>query len=65
MLKMNFSSMMGGWWLRSPGGSVSSAAFVSGENGDVYVSGDLVVRVFGVRPALKLNLSSVICHLLI
>lgn len=36
VLKMNFSSMMGGWWLRSPGDIVSGAAFVFGEYGYVY-----------------------------
>ena len=30
VLKMNFSSMMGGWWLRSPGYYVYFAAFVLG-----------------------------------
>ena len=37
VLKMNFSSMMGGWWLRSPGHDDRSAAFVFGEYG--YVDG--------------------------
>ena len=42
VLKMNFSSMMGGWWLRSPGFYEVEAAFVYGENGRVIAFGSLV-----------------------
>ena len=60
VLKMNFSSKKnGGWWLRSPG-EYQMAAFVYGEYGYVNASGEIVDYEFGVRPALKLNLSSVI-----
>ena len=48
------------WWLRSPGDGDHGAASVSGANGSVNESGLLVSREFGVRPTLKLNLSSVI-----
>ncbi len=45
------------WWLRSPGRSSNSAAYVS-ENGNVYYRGDDVdISNGGVRPALHLNLS--------
>ncbi len=59
VLKMGFSSTSGGWWLRSPS-YVSMAAVVYGEDGDVDDYGSYVDESFGVRPALKLNLSSVI-----
>ena len=49
-----------GWWLRSPGISAYFAAVVFGEDGNVGGIGDDVRRELGVRPALKLNLSSVI-----
>ncbi len=49
-----------GWWLRSPGDIDNEAAFVDGGSGGVNAYGYIVRRVFGVRPALKLNLSSVI-----
>ena len=48
------------WWLRSPGNRDDLAACVNGVNGDVADSGSPVSREFGVRPALKLNLESVI-----
>ena len=62
VLKINFTGgdcMQGEWWLRSPGDSDGRAAFVNGANGFVD-DGRLVRRAYGVRPALKLNLSSVI-----
>ena len=51
----------GGWWLCSQGHYDYYAAYVNGFEGGVDVYGYFVNRVvFGVRPALKLNLSSVI-----
>ncbi len=47
------------WWLRSPGNG-NYAALVYGDDGDVEDFGLSVRDAFGVRPALKLNLSSVI-----
>ncbi len=49
-----------GWWLCSQGSIVYYAAFVYGYDGDVYGGGIAVSFTVGVRPALKLNLSSVI-----
>ena len=49
----------GKWWLRSPGYLDGYAAFVRGDFGNVNGDGDPVNRVFGVRPALKLDLSKV------
>nr|WP_155959639.1 DUF6273 domain-containing protein [[Eubacterium] cellulosolvens] len=46
-----------GWWLRSPGGD-NAAAFVNGGSGGVIPSTS-VDQEFGVRPALKLDLSKV------
>ena len=62
VLKLNFtdSEMLGSWWLRSPGYYDDWAAFVGGEDGNVRESGNFVGGRFGVRPALQLNLSSVI-----
>ncbi len=48
------------WWLRSPGTSASIAAIVDGGSGVYSTTRGLVNKEFGVRPALKLNLSSVI-----
>ena len=48
------------WWLRSPGWSDYTAAFVDSGSGFVVGDGGLVDEEFGVRPALKLNLSSAI-----
>ncbi|MCR5295433.1 MAG: DUF6273 domain-containing protein [Lachnospiraceae bacterium] len=47
------------WWLRSPGMEEDRAAYVSWD-GDIYNYGIEVNNKNGVRPALKLNLSSVI-----
>ena len=57
----NFSgAQYGGWWLRSPGILDDHAAFVLGEDGRVSFDGNGVSLQSGVRPALKLHLSSVI-----
>ncbi len=48
------------WWLSTSGGTSDSAWFVNGENSYVGDYGGLVNRMRDVRPALKLNLSSVI-----
>ena len=50
----------GSWWLRSQGSSGLGAAIVYGETGHVYGYGSDVSTQLGVRPALQLNLSSVI-----
>lgn len=48
------------WWLRTPpGGLAGYAAYVS-DYGKVYSGGHHVFYIVGVRPALKLNLSSII-----
>ncbi len=47
------------WWLRSPGSGDDNAAFVYGDDGNVFFSGNYVDNAFGVRPALKLDLSKV------
>ena len=47
------------WWLRSPG-IENSAACVDGNDGYVRDNGRTVPNVFGVRPALKLDLSKVV-----
>ena len=49
-----------GWWLCSQGYDDGLAAFVHGDYGSIYGYGLGVNRTLGVRPALKLNLSSVI-----
>ena len=49
-----------GWWLCSQGFIDYFAAFVDGGFGYVNDGGSAVDRTLGVRPALKLNLSSVI-----
>ncbi len=48
------------WWLCSPGSFGNFASCVYGGNGNVLAYGYSVVCALGVRPALKLNLSSVI-----
>ena len=50
----------GSWWLRSPGGGTNYAAYASGRSSTVDYGGTKVTKSLGVRPALKLNLSSVI-----
>ena len=50
----------GGWWLCSQGYNAYDAAFVDGGSGGVYDCSYNVISTLGVRPALKLNLSSVI-----
>ena len=63
VLKINFTGTddrMGGWWRRSPGSSGDEAACVFGKYGHVDGRGNDVDDELGVRPALKLNLSSVI-----
>ncbi len=57
ILKSGFTD---GWWLRSPGIGEDMAAYVDGNVGYVYPVGNNVSGNLGVRPALKLNLSSVI-----
>jgi len=47
------------WWLCSPGIVDYTLACVDGENGDMTYGGNDVNDVFGVRPALKLDLSKV------
>ncbi len=47
------------WWLCSPGNNQFRAARVNGDNGDVNGDGWNITYVFGVRPALKLDLSKV------
>ena len=49
-----------GWWLASPGDNGDSAAYVYGGSGYIVRLGYPVLSSLGVRPALKLNLSSVI-----
>ena len=65
VLKMNFTGgncNTGEWWLRSPDGNNLGASYVNGGYGWVVVSvpSNNTDEEFGVRPALKLNLSSVI-----
>ena len=48
------------WWLCSKGTTNSSAAMVNGESGKVSGYSGNVWIAYGVRPALKLNLESVI-----
>ena len=48
------------WWLRSPGSKAENAAAVTGNNGVVVAAGYQSDFCFGVRPALKLDLSRVI-----
>ena len=48
------------WWLRSAGFDSRSAAYVAGDTGRIAADGYPVPYVLGVRPALRLNLSSVI-----
>lgn len=48
------------WWLRSPGGSPSSAGFVHSAGGVYYNIGSVSNTFIGARPAFKINLSSII-----
>ena len=48
-----------GWWLCSSGNYLNTAAWVFGEDGSVIEEGGNVELEFGVRPALKLDLSKV------
>ena len=50
------------WWLCSPGIEDDNAACVSCDDGHIFDDGYEVYFKLGVRPALKLNLSSVIFH---
>ena len=47
------------WWLRSPGADSSMAAYVS-NNGTVQIASGYVTYTYAVRPAFKLDLSSVL-----
>ena len=46
------------WWLRTPV-DPSYVVFVNGESGSVDNTGNLYMNTYGVRPALKLDLSKV------
>ena len=46
------------WWLSSPGSNKFYAAYVYGDDGEISSSGALLT-LFGVRPALQLDLSKV------
>ena len=48
------------WWLRSSGSFIYNAATVFSFDGRVFDYGCSVINTYGVRPALKLDLSSVI-----
>ena len=54
-LAAKFNNSGSWWWLRSPGGNQSGAAYVD-RDGDVSLSGGSVSGEGGVRPALWLNL---------
>ena len=56
----NVRKFSANWWLRSPGIRGNIAAFVAGGSGYVIDYDFDVYNVYGVRPALKLNLSAVI-----
>ena len=47
-----------GWWLRSPGIDEMNAACVTGRYGDVSGLGECVFETAGIRPAVRLRLSS-------
>jgi hypothetical protein len=55
-IAMDATGGAGWWWLRSPGGDSSLAAFVYDFGGRVCGSGDFVDNVSGVRPALWVQL---------
>ncbi|RHR86730.1 hypothetical protein DWW41_07435 [Butyricicoccus sp. AF15-40] len=48
------------WWLRSPGESPFSAAFVHGSGAVCYYGEHYALVEYGVRPAFNLNLNSVL-----
>ena len=55
------------WWLRSPGRSSKSAAYVDyfgvfRRGGDINLRGNLVFNSCGVRPAFKIDLESDLFH---
>ena len=60
VLKMNFNCMDSWWWLRSEGIDILYAAYVDGKYGIVNDLGYSIDMKYGVRPALKLDLSKVI-----
>ena len=47
------------WWLRSPGNAAGKASCMFGWNGYLDDNGYSVTKEYGVRPALKLDLSKV------
>ncbi|MBQ4224906.1 MAG: hypothetical protein II664_01180, partial [Oscillospiraceae bacterium] len=62
LLKIGFTGgncFFNEWWLRSQGGDDNYAVFVFGDDGHVVADGKIVASSFGVRPALKLDLSNV------
>ena len=48
------------WWLRSPGSNNMMAASIDEEGGELYAGNPVNDKSFAVRPAFKLNLSSVL-----
>ena len=50
----NANSKPSGWWLRSPGIHNKNVAYLNA-NGRIFVGGDSVNRIYGVRPALWLR----------
>uniref|UniRef100_I5AQU9 Conserved repeat protein n=1 Tax=Eubacterium cellulosolvens (strain ATCC 43171 / JCM 9499 / 6) TaxID=633697 RepID=I5AQU9_EUBC6 len=59
-LPQNVRKLSASWWLRSPGtNGVDYAAIVGNGSGDVVGAGAYVTLEYGVRPALKLDLSKV------
>ena len=67
VLKMNFDFNEGAWWLRTPGILSDTVAYVDGKSGNVNAYGFVDYKrglnlniELGMRPALRLNLSSVI-----
>ena len=58
LLDKNILKANDSWWLRSRGYFDGFVACVHGTSGSVDYLGDYVWYVFGVRPALKINLES-------
>lgn len=57
---LNFTgAQYGGWWLRSPGETYDAAAVVGAEFTFIFDYGLDVSNEYGVRPALKIDLSKV------